>query len=64
MLRHLTQHELDCSVHKAKRLCFDESVQTHLGPSATAADFPGEDITPDLDHFNDSELLCLDADDV
>jgi hypothetical protein len=63
-LRHLTQQELNCSVHTATRLCFDESVKTHLGPSATAADFPAEDITPDLDHFDDSKLLSPDADDV
>ncbi len=51
-------------MHTATQLCFDESVKTHLGPSATAADFPAEDITPDPDHFDDSELLSPDADDV
>jgi hypothetical protein len=42
----------------------NETVKKHLGPSATAADFPAEDITPDLDHFDDSKLLSPDADDV
>jgi hypothetical protein len=63
-LRHLTQQELDCPVHTATRLCFDESVWMHLGSSATTADFPAKDITPDLDHFDDSKLLSPDSADV
>ncbi|KAL3822681.1 hypothetical protein ACHAXA_009563 [Cyclostephanos tholiformis] len=33
------QFEFDCPVHTATRLCFDESLRTHLGPSASAAEF-------------------------
>ncbi len=62
-LRHLTQQELDCSVHTATRLQFDESLRTHLGPSATAADFPTDNITPDPDHFKDSNLHSPDSGD-
>jgi hypothetical protein len=60
-LRHLTQQELQCSVHTATRLCFDESVRTHLGPSATVADFPTEDITSDPDHYAGSDLISPDC---
>ena len=63
-LRHLTQQELQCSVHTAAILRFDESVRTHLGPSATVADFPTEDITPDPDHCDDSDQVGPDAGDV
>jgi hypothetical protein len=63
-LQHLTQQELQCSVHTAARLHFDESVRTHLGPSATVADFPTEDITPDPDHYDNSDLISPDAGDV
>jgi hypothetical protein len=63
-LRHLTQQELQCSVHTAARLSFDESIRTHLGPSATVADFPAEDITPDPDHYDGSDLISPDAGDV
>ena len=63
-LRHLNQQELQCSVHTAARLCFDESIWTHLGPSATVADFPTEDITPDPDHYDNSDLISPDAGDV
>ena len=63
-LWHMTQQELDCPVHTAMRLCFDESVWMHLGPSVTMADFPAKDITPDLDHFGDSKLLSPDSADV
>ena len=62
-LRHLTQQELQCPVHTATRLQFDASIRTHLGNPATAADFPAEDLTPDPDHFDESELLNPDAGD-
>ena len=58
-LQHLTAEELACPVHTANRLKFDESIKTHLGPSATAADFPAEDLTPDPDHYEDSKILDL-----
>ena len=63
-LRHLTQQELQCSVHTASRLRFDESIRKHLGTSATVADFPAEDVTPDPDHFDGGDLIGPDLPDV
>ena len=53
-LRHLTDKELQSSVHLDKRRQFDEFVATHLGPAATVQDFPAESLTPDPDHFDDT----------
>ncbi len=36
---------------------FDESIATHLGPAATVQDFPAENLTPDPDHFDDSNPI-------
>jgi hypothetical protein len=56
-LRHLTDEELQSSVHLDKRRQFDESVATHLGPAATVQDFPAENLTPDPDHFDDTDPI-------
>jgi hypothetical protein len=63
-LRHLTQQELQCSVHTAAQLRFDESIRKHLGTSATVAGFPAEDVTPDPDHLDGSDLISPDLTDV
>jgi len=39
-LRHLTNEELQSSVHLDKQCQFDESVTTHLGPVSMVQDFP------------------------
>ncbi len=59
----MTQPELDCSVHTDTQLLFDESLRTHLRPSAPAAEFYADSITPDSDHFKDSNLLSPDSGD-
>jgi hypothetical protein len=38
-LRHLTDEELHCTVHKEMRRVFDESITHHLGPTAKESDF-------------------------
>ena len=43
---------------------FDASITTHLGPAATAADFPAEDLTPDPCHYDDDDFLDPDIGDV
>ncbi len=38
-------------------IVFDEIIASHLGPNVTDQDFPAEDLTPDLDHYdNDHDL--------
>ncbi len=59
----MTQPELDCSVHTDTRLLFDESLRTHLRPSASTVEFYADSITPDSDHFKDSNLLTPDSGD-
>ena len=56
-LRHLTDEELQSSVHLDKRRQFDESVATHLGPAATVQDFPAENLTPDPDFYDETDPL-------
>ena len=56
-LRHLTDEELQSSIQLDKRRQFDESVATHLGPAATVQDFPAENLTPDPDHFDDTDPI-------
>jgi hypothetical protein len=61
-LRHLTDKEAAsklCSPFD-KRCQFDESVATHLGPAATVQDFLAKNLTPDPDHFDDTD--CIDPD--
>ncbi len=56
-LRHLTDEELDSSVHKDMRRKFDESIEHHLGPAALQQDFPAEDLTPDPTYFDDTNAM-------
>jgi hypothetical protein len=56
-LRHLTDEELDSSVHKDMRHKFDESIEHHLGPAALPQDFPAEDLTPDPTYFDDTDAM-------
>ena len=56
-LRHLTDEELHSSVHLDKRRQFDESVTTHLGPASTVQDFPARNLTPDPDHYDDTDPI-------
>jgi len=56
-LRHLTNKELHSSVHIDKRCQFDESVATHLGPASMVQDFPAENLTPDPDHYDDTNPI-------
>jgi hypothetical protein len=56
-LRHLTDEELDSSVHKDMRCKFDESTEHHLGPAALPQDFPAEDLTPDPTYYDDTNAM-------
>jgi hypothetical protein len=62
-LRHLTDKELQSSLHLDKQCQFGESVATHLGPAATIQDFPAENLTPDPDHFDDTNFIDPDYSD-
>jgi hypothetical protein len=42
---------------------FDKSLVTHLRPAATVQDFPAENLTPDPDHFNDTDFIDPDSSD-
>jgi hypothetical protein len=56
-LRHLTDEELDSSVHKDMRRKYDESIEHHLGPVALLQDFPAEDLTPDPTYYDDTNAM-------
>ncbi len=56
-LWHLTDEELDSSVHKDMRCKFDELIEHHLGPAALPQDFPAEDLTPDLTYYDDTNAM-------
>jgi hypothetical protein len=56
-LRHLTDEELDSSVHKDTSRKFDESIEHHLGLAALPQDFPAEDLTPDPTYYDDTNTL-------
>ncbi len=58
-LQHLTDKELQSSVHFDMRHQFDESIATHLGPAATVQDFPAKILTPDLTTLMTATLLTL-----
>jgi hypothetical protein len=58
-LQHLTDEELNSSVHKDMRHKFDESIELHLGLAALLQDFPAEDLTPDPTHYDDTNALDL-----
>jgi hypothetical protein len=50
------------SVHLDKRQ-FDESVATNLRPASTAQDFPAKYLTPDPDHYDDTDPINPDHSD-
>jgi hypothetical protein len=54
-LQHLTDKELNSSVHIDMRCKFVESIEHHLGPVALPQDFPAEDLTPDPTNFDDTD---------
>ncbi len=56
-LQHLTDEELDSSIHKDTRRKFDESIEHHLGPAALPQDFPAEDLTPDPTYHDDTNAM-------
>ncbi len=56
-LRHLTDEELDSSVHKDMRRKIDESIEHHLGPEALPQDFPAEDLTLDPTYYDDTDVM-------
>jgi hypothetical protein len=56
-LQHLTDEELNSSVHKDMRCEFDESIEHHLGPAALPQDFPAEDLTPDPTYYDDTDAM-------
>jgi hypothetical protein len=56
-LQHLTDEELDSSVHKDMRCKFDELIEHHLGQAALPQDFPAEDLTPDMTYFDDTNAI-------
>ncbi len=56
-LWHLTNEELDSSVHKDMRRKFDESIENHVGPAALPQDFPAEDLTPDPTYYDDTNAM-------
>jgi hypothetical protein len=56
-LRHLTDEELNSSVHKEMRCKFNESIEHHLGPAALPQDFPAKDLTPDPTYFDDTHAM-------
>jgi hypothetical protein len=56
-LRHLTDEELNSSVHKDMRHKFDESIEHHLGLAALPQDFPAEDLTPDPTYYDDTDAM-------
>jgi hypothetical protein len=56
-LRHLTDDELQSSVLLDKRRQVDESVVTHLGPASTVQDFPAENLSLDLDHYDETDPI-------
>jgi hypothetical protein len=56
-LQHLTDEELDSSVHKDMRCKFDESIEHHFGLAALPQDFPAEDLTPDSTYFDDTDAM-------
>jgi hypothetical protein len=54
---HLTDEEINSSVHKDMRCKFDESIEHHLGLAALPQDFPAEDLTPDPTYFDDTNAM-------
>ena len=63
-LRHLNDEELQSPVHLDKQRQFDGSVATHLGPASTVQDFPAKNLTPDPDHYDETDPIDPDHSDV
>ncbi len=55
-LRHLTDKELQCPVHKTLQNDFMTSVIDVLGQPTQADDFLAKDTTPDHDHIDPLDL--------
>jgi hypothetical protein len=56
-LRHLTDEELNSSIHQEMHCQFDKSIKQHLGPAAVLQDFPTEDLTPDPEYFDNANVI-------
>jgi hypothetical protein len=56
-LQHLTDEELDSSVHKDMQCKLNEPIEHHLGPAALPQDFPAEDLTPDPTYYDDTNAM-------
>ena len=56
-LQHLSDEELNCSIHKDMGRNFDESIGHHLGPAALPQDFPAEELTPDPTYYDDTNAM-------
>jgi hypothetical protein len=56
-LQHLTDEELNSSVHQEMQRKFDESIENPLGPAALPQDFPSEDLTPDPAYFDNTNAM-------
>ena len=56
-VRPLNDDELQSQVHQKERQDFNKSIETHLGPSATADDFEAVGLTPDPAYFDDTHII-------
>ncbi len=56
-LWHLTDEELNSSIHKDLRRKFDESIEHHLGLAALLQDFPTKDLTPDPTYYDNTDAM-------
>ena len=64
-LRHLNNEELQSPVHLDKQHQLDEYAATHLGPASKVQDFPAiENLTPDPDHYDETDPINPDHGDV
>jgi hypothetical protein len=62
-LRHLTDDKLNSLVYQETQCKFVESIKHHLGPTATPQDFPTEDLTPDPEYYDDTNIIDPDNSD-
>jgi hypothetical protein len=56
-LQNLTDEDLNSSVHQEMRSKIDESIKQHLGPVALPQEFPTEDLIPDPEYFDDTNVI-------
>ncbi len=56
-LQHLTDEELNNSVHQEMQHKFDESIKQHLGPGTTPQDLPAEDLNPEREYYDDTNVI-------